>query len=143
MFLNLITNAADAIADSGDIFLSTWEKDGKVGVSVADTGSGIPEDVLPKIRNPFFTTKEVGKGTGLGLSIVDQIVTSHHGELQVQSELGKGTTVTVVFPILASDGTVDAGHGSPGGLPVLIADDSPAASATKEEPDSFPDLATV
>jgi len=143
VFLNLITNAADAIADSGDIVLSTWETDGKVGVSVADTGSGIPEDVLPKIRNPFFTTKEVGKGTGLGLSIVDQIVTSHHGELQVQSELGKGTTVTVVFPILAPDGTVDTGDGSPGGLPVLKVDDSPAASETKEEPDSFPDLATV
>jgi len=103
VFLNLIVNASDAIADKGDIVLHTWEKDGKVGISVADTGCGIPEDVLPKVRNPFFTTKEIGKGTGLGLSIVDQIVTTHGGELRIESEPGKGTSVTVVFPIEAPD----------------------------------------
>jgi signal transduction histidine kinase len=99
VFLNLIGNASDAIAKQGDVVLHTWAKDGKVGIRVADTGCGIPEEYLSKVRDPFFTTKEVGKGTGLGLSIVDQIVTAHHGELTIESVLGKGTTITVLLPI--------------------------------------------
>lgn len=101
IFLNLLTNAADAIEESGDIVLRTVAEDGKVRISVADTGSGIPPDVMAKIRDPFFTTKEVGKGTGLGLSIVDQIVTAHGGELLIESEVGNGTTVTLVLPVEA------------------------------------------
>ena len=105
IFLNLLTNAADAIADTGDtgdtgdIVIHTSEQDGAVEISISDTGCGIPTEVMAKIRNPFFTTKEVGKGTGLGLSIVDRIVTQHGGELRIESEPGKGTTVTVVLPI--------------------------------------------
>jgi signal transduction histidine kinase len=99
IFLNLLTNAADAIADTGDIVIHTSEQDGAVEVSISDTGCGIPAEVMTKIRNPFFTTKDVGKGTGLGLSIVDRIVTQHGGELRIESEPGKGTTVTVVLPI--------------------------------------------
>ncbi|MGI9272498.1 MAG: sensor histidine kinase, partial [Woeseiaceae bacterium] len=101
IFLNLLTNAADAIEESGDVVIQTSAEGNTVRVSIADTGSGIPEDVMAKIRDPFFTTKEVGKGTGLGLSIVDQIVTSHGGELLIESEPGKGTTVTVVLPLVA------------------------------------------
>ena len=101
IFLNLLTNAADAIDENGEILVRTWSEDGKVHISIADTGCGIEEDVLPKIWNPFFTTKEVGKGTGLGLSIVNRIVSSHGGELQVESEVGKGTNITVVLPIKA------------------------------------------
>ena len=101
IFLNLLTNAADAIEESGDVVIQTAAEGNTVRVSIADTGSGIPEDVMAKIRDPFFTTKEVGKGTGLGLSIVDQIVTSHGGELLIESETGKGTTVTVVLPLVA------------------------------------------
>ncbi|MCH9694179.1 MAG: GHKL domain-containing protein [Gammaproteobacteria bacterium] len=103
IFLNLLTNAADAIEESGDVVIRTVVEGENVHVSIADTGSGIPEDLLAKIRDPFFTTKEVGKGTGLGLSIVDQIITSHGGELLIESESGKGTTVTVVLPIEAVD----------------------------------------
>ena len=99
VFLNLIVNASDAIDKQGDIVLHTWEKDGKVGIRVADTGCGIPEDELTKVRDPFFTTKDVGEGTGLGLSIVNQIVTAHHGELLIESTVGKGTTITVELPI--------------------------------------------
>ena len=102
VFLNLLTNAADAIEGSGDIVIRTIHENNRVRISFADTGSGISEDVLAKIRDPFFTTKEVGKGTGLGLSIVDQIVTSHGGELIIESELGKGTTMTVVLPVIAT-----------------------------------------
>ncbi len=145
VFLNLITNAADAITDSGDIVLHTWEKDGKVGISVADTGSGIPADVLPKIRDPFFTTKEVGKGTGLGLSIVDQIVNAHDGELKVESESGKGTTITVVFPVHVSDVSDDADNARSDDLPILTAieTDTPMGSAADEAPESVPNLVTV
>jgi len=103
IFLNLITNAADAITDTGEIVIRTWGEDGNVCISIADTGCGIPANVLSKISDPFFTTKEVGKGTGLGLSIVAQIVGAHNGELRVESEPGKGTVVTVALPIRAAD----------------------------------------
>ena len=101
IFLNLLTNAADSIAEKGEIVLHTWADNENVEISISDTGSGIPEDILPRIRDPFFTTKDVGKGTGLGLSIVDQIVTTHGGKLQIDSMPGKGTTVTVTLPTLA------------------------------------------
>lgn len=101
IFLNLLTNAADAIEESGDVVLRTEADGDKVRISVADTGSGIPPDVMSKIRDPFFTTKEVGKGTGLGLSIVDQIVTAHGGELLIESEVGNGTTVTLILPVVS------------------------------------------
>ena len=101
IFLNLLTNAADAIEESGDVVIRTAAENNRVRVSIADTGTGIPADVMAKIRDPFFTTKEVGKGTGLGLSIVDQIITSHGGELLIESEDGKGTTVTVILPVVA------------------------------------------
>lgn len=103
IFLNLLTNAADAIEEQGDIVVHTWERDGNVEMSVSDTGVGIPADVLPRIRDPFFTTKDVGHGTGLGLSIVDRIVADHGGELRVESEAGRGTTVTVSLRIRADD----------------------------------------
>lgn len=102
VFLNLLTNAADAIEETGEIVIHTVAQDQKVRISIADTGVGIPPEVMSKIRDPFFTTKDVGKGTGLGLSIVDQIVTSHGGELLIESEPGQGTTVTIVLPVVAA-----------------------------------------
>jgi two-component system NtrC family sensor kinase len=100
VFLNLITNAAQAIEDQGDIVISTKLRDeGHVIVSIADTGCGIPEENIDKIRDPFFTTKDVGTGTGLGLSIVDEIVRSHGGELLIQSKPGEGSTFSIVLPI--------------------------------------------
>jgi signal transduction histidine kinase len=70
-----------------------------VSIAISDTGCGIPEENLSKIRDPFFTTKDVGTGTGLGLSIVDEIIRGHGGELLVESKVGKGSTFTVVLPI--------------------------------------------
>lgn len=102
VFLNLLNNAADAIKEKGDIVIRTLADGNKIRISFADTGVGIPQNVMQKIRDPFFTTKDVGKGTGLGLSIVDQIVTSHGGELLIESEPGRGTTVTVVLPVIAT-----------------------------------------
>jgi signal transduction histidine kinase len=100
VFLNIITNAAQAIETQGEIVITTGLHDAHhVAIRIADTGCGIPEENLSKIRDPFFTTKEVGTGTGLGLSIVDEIVRSHRGELLVESVVGKGSAFTVVLPI--------------------------------------------
>jgi signal transduction histidine kinase len=100
VFLNILTNAAQAIDTQGEIVIQTHLHDEKrVAIRIADTGCGIPEENLSKIRDPFFTTKEVGTGTGLGLSIVDEIIRSHHGELLVESEVGMGSVFTVVLPI--------------------------------------------
>jgi two-component system NtrC family sensor kinase len=101
VFLNLITNASDAIEETGEIVLRTSTENDKVRIAVSDTGCGIPADIMAKVRDPFFTTKEVGKGTGLGLSIVDQIVSAHGGNLLIESQEGKGTTITVVLPVIS------------------------------------------
>ena len=101
VFLNLVTNAAQAIGRGpGEIRITTRrEGAAHVAVEVADNGKGIPPDILPKIFDPFFTTKEVGKGTGLGLSIVYKIVEQHGGRVSVDSTVGVGTRFTVVLPL--------------------------------------------
>jgi two-component system NtrC family sensor kinase len=100
VFLNLITNAAQALpAQGGQITLATRLEDDGIAVEVADNGSGIPAEVLPKIFDPFFTTKEVGKGTGLGLSISYQIIKDHGGRINVESQIGRGTKFTVWLPL--------------------------------------------
>jgi len=100
VFLNLLVNAAHAMEGSqGSITIRTWSDGSYVLVSVADTGCGIPEEIRQRVFEPFFTTKEVGKGTGLGLSISYDIVRKHGGEIQVERELGRGTTFTVRLPV--------------------------------------------
>jgi signal transduction histidine kinase len=99
VFLNLITNAAQAMGDRpGTITLTTRAEGDGVAVDVADDGSGIAPEVLPKIFDPFFSTKEVGKGTGLGLSISYKIVQEHGGRIDVESKVGSGTRFTVWLP---------------------------------------------
>ncbi len=100
VFMNLLVNAAHAIEQQGVITVRSWEEDGYICVTVADTGQGIPEANLSRIFEPFFTTKEVGKGTGLGLSITYDIVKKHKGEITVQSQPGKGTVFTVRIPVV-------------------------------------------
>ena len=99
VFMNLITNAADAIEGEGEISIATRLEDDMACVSIADTGSGIVQETLGRIFDPFFTTKDVGKGTGLGLSISYGIVQNHGGSITVDSEIGKGTTFLVRIPI--------------------------------------------
>lgn len=99
VFLNLLVNAAQAILEHGDVTISTEAVDGCVVVRVSDTGRGIRPEHLPKIFDPFFTTKQAGKGTGLGLLISQEIVQRHNGTIEVESELGRGTTFTVRLPI--------------------------------------------
>jgi len=100
VFLNLVTNAAQATPDSGGTITVRTAMHGPdhVMVEVIDNGHGIPEDLLPKIFDPFFTTKQVGKGTGLGLSIVYKIVESHGGRIEVDSKQGVGTRFRVILP---------------------------------------------
>ncbi|MBN1240783.1 MAG: GHKL domain-containing protein [Gammaproteobacteria bacterium] len=106
VFLNLITNAAQAIQDQGEIVITTKRRgDDHVAISIADTGCGIPPEIMDKIRDPFFTTKEVGSGTGLGLSIVDEIIRSHDGQLEIESEPGRGSVFTVILPVKRTDTT--------------------------------------
>jgi signal transduction histidine kinase len=148
IFLNLLTNAADAIEESGEIVIQTAADDQRVRISISDTGSGIPDDLMSKIRDPFFTTKEVGKGTGLGLSIVDQIISSHGGELLIESEQGKGTTVTIVLPLIASMSVEEAlspeGEESDADAANDPHADEPLADAANEEEDSdAPERASV
>jgi two-component system NtrC family sensor kinase len=100
VFLNLITNAAQAIgAAGGEITVTTCTAEGGVAVEIADSGCGIPPEIIPKIFDPFFTTKEIGKGTGLGLSVSYKIVQQHGGRIDVESQPGVGTRFTVSLPL--------------------------------------------
>ena len=98
VFMNLLVNAAHAIETRGRITVRTSYDDASVTVTISDTGSGIPPEHLGRIFEPFFTTKPVGKGTGLGLSLSYSIVQKHGGRIEVESELGKGTTFRVILP---------------------------------------------
>ncbi len=100
VLLNLMINAQQALAGMpGTIKLATSQLDTKtIKIQVADDGPGIPEDVQSKIFEPFFTTKPVGQGTGLGLSVSYGIVKTHKGEINIQSEPGKGTEFTILLP---------------------------------------------
>ncbi len=115
VLINLVANARDAMPHGGSITISSQvttleddfvkrhdQQDGGdyVLVTVSDNGTGIPEEVLNRIFDPFFTTKEVGKGTGLGLSMVYGIVKQHNGIIEVDTELGRGTSFRIYLPII-------------------------------------------
>lgn len=111
VLLNLLTNAAQAIAERGRILIKSWADENAVYVSVQDSGKGIPPEHLKKIFDPFFTTKPVGEGTGLGLSISYKIVQQHGGSIRVASEVGRGTRFVIMLPrqvkAPAADATAD------------------------------------
>jgi two-component system NtrC family sensor kinase len=98
VFLNLFLNARDAMERGGVLALKTWALDGRVLVTVADSGAGIARENLEKIFDPFFTTKGAKKGTGLGLSVSYGIVREHGGNIEVASEIGAGTRFELSFP---------------------------------------------
>ena len=101
VFMNLLVNAAQAIPDKGEIRITTRHIGEHVEIEICDNGVGIPEEVLPRIFDPFYTTKPVGKGTGLGLSVSYGIVRKHHGEILVRSRKNEGTCFTIRLPISA------------------------------------------
>jgi signal transduction histidine kinase len=102
VFMNLITNAAQAIGDrpqGGTIRVVAGHGDGQVDIAISDDGPGIPPEVIRRIFDPFFTTKDVGEGSGLGLSIVHGIIERHGGRIRVESRVGEGTTFRISLPM--------------------------------------------
>lgn len=107
VFVNLINNAVDAMDGEGDITIKIKllpAEDSNIPsrchIEITDTGTGMDSNTIERIFEPFYTTKEVGKGTGLGLSIVHSIIKEHQGNITVTSELGKGTTFTILLPAI-------------------------------------------
>ena len=115
--MNLCVNARDAMANEGTLTVSAHRVDksalpekvrglfnhSSVILSVTDTGTGMDENTMQRIFDPFFTTKELGKGTGLGLSVVYGVVEAHKGHIEVESEIGHGTTFTLYLPLAAEE----------------------------------------
>ena len=146
ILLNLCVNARDAMPQGGQIHVSikdvrlTEAEAGRfvgakpiayVLLAVTDTGTGIPPEIIDKIFEPFFTTKEIGKGTGLGLSTVISIIKSHGGFLDLQTEVGKGTTFNVYLPAAESSAVTATAGGISArlmgqGETILVVDDEPA-----------------
>ena len=105
VFVNLLNNAIDAIEKRGQIYVRSSIKDEEserksIIIEIEDTGPGIPRKDIPKIFDPFYTTKDEGYGTGLGLSTVFTIIEKHHGSIKVASQSGKGTVFTITLPYL-------------------------------------------
>ena len=103
VIMNLAVNGRDAMPQGGRLTIRTESLPGWVELSVSDTGQGIPEELRVQIFEPFFTTKEAGKGTGLGLALVRSIVDDSGGRIAVDSQVGKGTTFRVQFPLRTGD----------------------------------------
>ncbi len=99
VMLNILANAEQAIETKGTIKILTIIEKQNIKIYVNDTGIGISNDIISKISDPFFTTKEVGKGTGLGLSIAYKIIEENSGTIKHLSEKGKGTEVIITLPI--------------------------------------------
>jgi signal transduction histidine kinase len=99
VFMNILSNAIEAIEDKGKITVCTSISNGFIKVSIKDSGLGIPENVREKIFDPFYTTKGVGKGTGLGLSISQSIIEKHKGSINVNSEEGNGSEFIIMLPV--------------------------------------------
>ncbi|HEX7423650.1 MAG TPA: ATP-binding protein [Terriglobales bacterium] len=111
VFLALIMNAIDAMPRGGNLWLQTRlsNDETEIEIQVRDDGAGIAPDVLPQLFEPFLTTKESGHGVGLGLAISRGIVERHNGRIEVESELGRGTTFTVTLPAQGNDASPAAG----------------------------------
>ena len=148
VFMNLVTNAKDAMPKGGVLTIATGavqlpphivvtsqprSSGGYALISVTDTGIGINEKTQEKIFDPFFTTKEVGKGTGLGLSMIYGIVKQHEGYIDVKSEVGKGTTFNIYLPLIDSAFEKQKEKASRplkrGTETILVADDDPAVAS--------------
>jgi two-component system, NtrC family, sensor kinase len=99
VFFNILLNALQSRETGPTIRISTRQDSGKIVISVADNGKGIPPDVINRVFEPFFTTRDVGQGMGMGLAVAYDIVLAHEGTIDIESEEEKGTIVTVVLPL--------------------------------------------
>jgi len=145
MLDNLITNSVDAMRQGGSLTLSTRVLNASeapdvlpelaaeqyVCLAVADTGTGIDSLTRDHVFEPFFTTKERGRGTGLGLPVVYGLMQAHHGHVEVKSEMGLGTSISLYFPVPktiaapVAPSATPAGHESPGRETLLVVEDEP------------------
>jgi two-component system NtrC family sensor kinase len=101
----ILVNSSEAVLENGEIVLSTKNPDGDtIRIEISDNGIGIPPEDISHIFEPFFTTKQDESGIGLGLAIVHGIVKSHNGKIEVKSELGKGTTISIILPLTRNQG---------------------------------------
>lgn len=103
VFMNILSNAIEAIEGEGKIIIQTRPKGKGVEIRIKDSGTGIPESIRKRIFEPFFTTKAIGQGTGLGLSISYGIIEQHDGCIKVESEEGKGTEFIINLPVAIGD----------------------------------------
>lgn len=115
LLLNLVMNACDACREGGQVTVSAAPSDGAGGwkcvrLEVADDGCGIPEEDRQGVFDPFFTTKKGGQGTGLGLTVAAQIVRNHGGQIELSSQVGQGTKVVVLWPVVAPTATEVGPH---------------------------------
>jgi two-component system, NtrC family, sensor kinase len=103
VIVNLVVNALQAMPSGGVLELRTGADGNEIILEVADTGPGMPPEILQQVFVPFFTTKDVGQGTGLGLPVVHGIISAHEGKIQVQSKAGVGTRIEIRLPMAPSD----------------------------------------
>jgi len=99
VFMNVLANACDAIADTGNIWITTRAEGETVTVTIRDDGAGMGPEVQARIFDPFFSTKDVGSGTGLGLAISHGVIAAHGGRIEVESAPGRGATFRIVLPV--------------------------------------------
>jgi signal transduction histidine kinase len=99
VFLNLISNARDAMTDGGTLTVATTGVADHIHIEISDTGTGIREENLDKIFDAFFTTKDSVKGVGLGLSVCYGFIKDHGGDIKVESQIDSGTTFTIILPV--------------------------------------------
>lgn len=99
VFINLISNAVDAIHESGKIIIDCYVENGYLFIDFKDNGEGIKENALKDIFNPFYTTKPIGEGTGLGLYITYNEIKKNNGDISVKSKLGIGTCFHIRIPL--------------------------------------------
>jgi two-component system, cell cycle sensor histidine kinase and response regulator CckA len=142
MLANLLANARDAVQDIGEISVRTENyyadnttvaygrvpKGEYIKLTIADTGCGIPQDIIERVFDPFFTTKSADKkrGSGLGLSVVDAVVKDHGGYLDLESKVGEGTSFYIYFPVTRdTPGEPEPAHSLTGSEKVLVVDDDP------------------
>jgi len=104
VLLNLLSNAVDAMPRGGRIRIRLDREEARVAVEIADEGCGIAPEIVGRIFDPFFSTKDIGKGTGLGLAISYGIIKDHGGDILVRSQPGLGTTFTIHLPDAPPEG---------------------------------------
>ena len=137
VFINIINNALDAMPDGGTLSFSTWSNENTVFVCISDTGDGMSEETKRNIFDPFYTTK-MAVGTGLGMSLSYGIITRHGGNIEVESEEGKGTKFTLQFPTTNESASLITDHEqeqelSERNMRILVVDDEDALCVVLDE----------